>query len=219
MPKQRLLLLFALMMLPSCSVLAEQPLVMSGCLSQDASGTLHFQDEQSRRVYRLQGDMEGLQRGMNRLITLSGNLVANAASAPMLSVVQYRVISNTCTSVLPSNEQFEVSGKAGPVAVAIPVTSSGRANETTAGFQTEAGQEQAAAKVIPSTNRSAKTPFAPSQPEQAGQSEFAADLDAEAASRAEVYPGTTLGVDIKTAPPSSVQALEESGKAGKQAPR
>ncbi len=181
---------------------------MNGCLSQDASGSLRFLAKPSGKTYLLQGNIAMLQRHIHQQLAITGNSTGNAAS-PALTVVQFRVVSGNCTSVLPSDDSFQVPGKAGQVEAATPVTSLGSADETTPGFQTESLQQQAEHPGVPETKQNVPIPFGPSFPEQAGQSEFAADIDAPAASRAEMYPGTTLGVDVKTAPPSSVQALDQ----------
>ncbi len=207
MKLHRSLLLLLVVILPLCVVHAQESPNLYGCLSQDASGTLHFLAEPSGRTYQVQGDMALLQRHIHEQVAITGPR-ANVV-APTLTVLQLRVLSQSCTSVLPSNDTFQVPGKTGQVESATPVTSVGSANETTPGFQTESGQQQAEHPGASSTNRNTGTAFGPVHPEQAGQSEFAADIDAQAASRAEMYPGTTLGVDIKTAPQSSVQASKQ----------
>ncbi len=213
MNQNRLLLLSVLFFLLQFQVLrAQQAFVMTGCLSQDANGALRFEVEPSKRVYFLRGDMTGLQRHINQQLAISARSAGDSGS-PALSVVGFSVQSETCTSALPSNESFVVPGKVGQVQVATPVASVGNANETTPGFQTEAGQQQAERTYVPTAGSEQHTriPFGPSYPEQSGQSELAADIDAQAASRAEMYPGSTLGVNSKTAPPSSIQAAQEAG--------
>lgn len=206
MTANRSLAILAFLVFPF--LLHAQEAQMIGCLSQDASGVFRFVATPSGRTYNLQAGAAALQRHINQELAITGRANSNAPS-PSFNVVQLRVISESCTSVVPSNERFAIAGKVGQTQAAIPVTSTASAGETTPGFQTEAGLMQAeggTASQHSGTEPNPKTPFGPSNPEQAGQSEFAADINAQAASRAELYPGTTLGVDLKTAPPSSKQA-------------
>jgi hypothetical protein len=201
--------LFSLVLLPLCAIQAQQSTQLTGCVSQDASGTLHLEAQPSRQIYRLEApDVENLQRHLNQQLTIRGHSAGDIQTTAF-TVESFDVLSDNCTSPLQSQDTSQIAGKVGPVEVATPVTSVGSAGETTAGFQTEAGLEQASGvKAGTPTPRLTRAPFRPMYAEHAGESSMAAEVDAQAASRAEPYPGTTLGVDIKTAPPSSVQASQ-----------
>jgi hypothetical protein len=84
----------------------------------------------------------------------------------------------------------------------LPVTTTGSANRNTPGADTEAGIEQQPGRNVdvPHTaparpNRGNSKLVRPLNPNEPGQTTDAADLNAQAASRAEIRPGTTLGVN------------------------
>lgn len=85
-------------------------------------------------------------------------------------------------SALPAKESERVSGKVGEDMVAVPDATTSAEDRTTPGFQTK------------TEGRTVKAPAAPADPEQAGQSEAAAAVDAGAVERTEILPGKTLGV-------------------------
>jgi cytoskeletal protein RodZ len=103
-----------------------------------------------------------------------------------------------------------ITGKSGNVQTATPITSAATVDETTAGYQTEAGaiQERGISAKPSTTPRG--TAIQPLRPDQAGQSQQIAETGAQAAAMAEMYPGTTLGVDLQSAPPSPAQSVAEA---------
>lgn len=85
------------------------------------------------------------------------------------------------------------------------VTTTKTAGKTTAGAETEAGVRQAPGQAPDVPNTGAANPTRrnpqtalPLNPSAPGQTEQEADLNAQAASRAELAPGTTLGVNGQT---------------------
>lgn len=180
-----------------------------GCLSLAPDGTPQFRVAESGRVYTINGDMKLLQRHLRHLVAITPSAQENDRS---LTAENIRDVADTCTAVTPSVQAGAVPGKSGIVQTATPVTSTAVTNETTAGFQTEAGaiQETGNSARLPSTPRSGA--IRPLLPGQAGQSHLQAETNAEAAGRAEMYPGITLGVDIKSAPASSTTSILESNQ-------
>ena len=100
-----------------------------------------------------------------------------------------------------------VTGKSGNVQTATPITSVATAGETTAGYQTESGATQERGISAKTASTAQGITIQPLRPDQAGQSQDVADTSAQAATRAEMYPGTTLGVDLMSASPSPVQSI------------
>lgn len=85
------------------------------------------------------------------------------------------------------------------------VTTTKTAGQTTAGAETETGVRQAPGQApdVPNTgspNPTRRNPQTalPPNPSDPGQAEHEAELNAQAASRAELAPGTTLGVNGQT---------------------
>ena len=122
-------------------------------------------------------------------------LIALALTFPAVAVAQ-------------GAQKGTVAGKSGVVQTATPITSTATWSETTAGFQTEAGaiQERGVSAGTPSPKQGPKA-IGPLRPEQAGQSRPQSDTNAQAATRAEMYPGITLGVDLKSAPQSPEESV------------
>ncbi len=113
-------------------------------------------------------------------------------------------------SAIAFAQKGAVTGKSGNVETATPVTSAATVGETTAGYQTEAGaiQERGITTKLPITPQG--TAIQPLRPDQAGESQAQADISAQAATRAEMYPGTTLAVDLQSAPQSPAQSIAEA---------
>lgn len=188
---------------------AAQANQMIGCLSRGADGALHLSIAASGTTYSLSGDLPQLAQHVNQLVAISG-----AASADKLDVQQLRILSESCTSAYPAEPIEPVEGKTAASAIARPVTTTASVGETTPGFQTEAARQQEAEKSAKAAQfgpaRAAQPPYAPVRPGQAGESLEAGDIAGAAAIRAEMYPGSTLGVNEKSAPPSSVRSQEET---------
>lgn len=109
-------------------------------------------------------------------------------------------------------QKGSVTGKSGNVETATPITSAATVGETTAGYQTEAGaiQERGISANPSSTVHGGA--IRPLRPDQAGESQEQADISAQAAARAEMYPGTTLAVDLQSALQSPTQSITEAQK-------
>jgi hypothetical protein len=192
--------------LGSVAVAQTAPDEFVGCLSQDANGTFLLGTVPSGRTYSLIGPVNLLQRNLNETVAMTAHVTTGTAR-PSLAVESVRTVTQSCTAPLPSDNKLKVAGKVGIVQVAVPITLAGNADKTTPGFQTENGMDQGEKIKTRGAVQSPRSPFKPVRADQAGQSIEAADMDAQAAARAELYPGTTLGVDIKSAPPSSLQSL------------
>lgn len=183
-----------------------------GCLTRTPANTLQLEARPSGKIYQLHGNISLLQRHVNQLVTIHQS---DSAAGDDLNADALSVISGSCTSALPSKTVAAVAGKVGRNVPAPNVTTTLSAGETTPGFQTESDVEQAAGTGAGSPNvryGDASSPIAPAHAEQAGESEAAANSNAAAAIRAEIYPGNTLGVTVKSMPPSSVQALQTDKK-------
>jgi plastocyanin len=120
-----------------------------------------------------------------------------------LTANSVQVVAESCTSGLPGSKTEAIGGKVGEDQIAVPMTTTQSSAETTPGFQTEAATAQLVGKnpqAVQSGMRPS-VPYAPFKPEQVAQSEAAANVNADAALRAEILPGNTLGVSGST--PSS----------------
>lgn len=177
-----------------------------GCLSRLPEGTLQLGVPSSGEVYSIEGNTQLLIAHVNQLVRVSGRAEAgDGASKLVVSSVQ--VVGDTCTAGLPGAKTQTVVGKVGADQVAIPVTTTASSDETTPGFQTEAGMAELSRHEGPYSAQAehpAPRPYAPLEAEQIAQSESAANVNAEAALRAEILPGNTLGVSgVGNAPASS----------------
>lgn len=168
-----------------------------GCLSRLPAGTLQLGVPSSGEVYSIEGNTELLIDHVNQLVQVSGRAEAAGDGASKLAVSSVQVVADTCTAGLPGAKTQTVVGKVGADQVAIPVTTTASSDETTPGFQTEAGMAELSRHKAPYSAQSehpATRPYAPLEAEQIAQSESAANVNAEAALRAEILPGNTLGV-------------------------
>jgi hypothetical protein len=91
--------------------------------------------------------------------------------------------------------------------MAVPITTSRSADETTPGFQTESilSQELPSSGVAAATKRW-NSLYAPHNIAQAAQSAAIADIYAQSATRTEIVPGKTLGVDTMPEYSSAVES-------------
>ena len=180
-----------------------------GCLSRAPNGTLQFRASESGRVFTIHGDVNLLQHYVNHLVAVPQSLLGN--NRP-LSARSVRDVADTCTATPSTAQAGSVAGKAGLVQTAPPVTSAAVVDETTAGFQTEAGASQERGASARKPLKRQPGAITPLRPGQAGQTQLQADTNAEAAARAEMYPGMTLGVDLKAAPASSITSTQEANQ-------
>jgi hypothetical protein len=173
-----------------------------GCLTEIPNGGFQFEASPSGTVYVLSGNSDELAQHVHEFVRVRASRVPskNDNQAPLrLSVQTIDVIGQSCTSVLPGENPVAVGGKAGEGQVAVPLTTSASAGETTPGFQTEtiAGQEPPNnGRSMAVSSRAVRPPYAPSNTAQAAQSAAAANRYAEAATRSEIQPGKTLGTDL-----------------------
>jgi len=119
-----------------------------------------------------------------------------------IAVDNVQGIAASCTPEWPSRNPRSVAGDVGSDFVAPPVTTTASTDETTPGFQTEAGMAQSPGQYYGhpvEAKHLARSPYAPAEPGQAGESANAANTNAIAAARAEIVPGNTLGVSISNA--------------------
>jgi plastocyanin len=173
-----------------------------GCLNRLPDGTLQLGTRPSGRVYSVEGNTRPLMAHVNQFIRVSAQTApagTKAEGVAKISVSSVEVIASTCTAGPPGKNPQAVGGKVGEDQIAVPVANTAGVDEITPGFQTES------ATTRPQNNKSEHQPalrpggaYAPFQPEQVAQSETAANVNAEAAIRAEILPGNTLGVNGST---------------------
>jgi plastocyanin len=176
-----------------------------GCLSQLPQGTFQLGVLPSGDVYSLAGNTEPLFGHVNQIVRVFGraepNRHINSNVISKLTVSSVQVLSETCTAGLPEAKTQTVVGKAGESQIAAPVTTTSM-DETTPGFQTEGATialSGAEGRRSAYSQKPATSPYSPLEPEQIAQSESAANLNAEAAARAEILPGKTLGANPASA--------------------
>jgi plastocyanin len=182
-----------------------------GCFNRRPDGVLQFGAVPSGELFTLRGHTNLAEAHVNQLVRVVGDVEQNGndnVPAATLTVVQVQALAASCTSVLPSKTVEGVPGKVGEDAVAVPLTNTATEDRTTPGFQTEVEGAQSLGARSDSSRQSAEAPTAPPRPEQVGQSEAAANVNARSVERAEILPGITLGVtgsggESETAPPIS----------------
>lgn len=174
---------------------------LDGCVSAIPGGGLQLAAVRSGTRYVLKGDAGLLLRNLHRLVRVRGVVSGNAAqnsAEQVFTVRELEEIAATCTSPLPAQVPVAVVGKAGEGQVAIPITTSASAGQTTPGFQTESVMDQeppqsGRSRARPGAEQA--SPYAPSNVAQAAQTSEAADRYAESATRTEIQPGNTLGAE------------------------
>lgn len=186
-----------------------------GCITQLPQGGLELSSP-SGNPYRLRGDSSLLLRHINQLVKVHGRLnpAANSVGLPVLDVEAIDRISDSCASPLPEGKPQTAVGKVGEGQVAVPLTTSASADETTPGFQTETIEEEppVSGRSSPQQGNSpAERPYGPGNAAQAAQSVAAAELYAEAATRCEIQPGNTLGAETELSNPGiETQAMSHA---------
>lgn len=176
-----------------------------GCITEIPNDGLQL-GSPSGNSYRLRGDSTLLFRHLNQLVKLQGrlNAVPHGTGLPVLDVEAIAMISDSCASPLPEGTPQSAVGKVGEGEVAVPLTTSASAGETTPGFQTETIEDEGPPKSGRSSlegNATAERPYGPENPAQAAQSAAAAELYADAATRSEIQPGNTLGAETPLSNP------------------
>lgn len=168
-----------------------------GCISRLPDGTLQL-SASSGQSYVLKTGTSSLEQHTGQLVRITGRAesIGTAQAATVLMVDTARPVAESCTTVLPPMKREGVAGKVGAQVTATPITTTGSADETTPGFQTEAVLPAAASQYWERPN------YAPAQPDQAAESATAAERLAQAATRAEILPANTLGVSHSAAAPS-----------------
>jgi hypothetical protein len=190
--------LFALVAVAGSTISTAQPTTseLIGCVTQVPNGGLQLQASPSGSVYLLEGPNSPVQH-LNQLIQVRGQVLAvQSAKKLILRVDQLQLVNQTCASVRPAQKPVAVVGEVGEGQMAVPVTTSASADQTTPGFQTEGMVKQEP----PSSSRATPVQrwtsnYAPGNIAQAAQSAATADIYAASATRTEIVPGHTLGVD------------------------
>ena len=185
----------------------DKQLAIIGCLSRLPDGSLQLGAMPSGTSYSVRGDQMLLAQHVNQIVRASTDAPPSTGHTA-LTIYSLQVIVESCTSVSSGSKTESVAGKVGADVTAVPVSTSRSADETTPGYQTESDQTQWTGG--DSGNRYLHTravapAFGPAQPEQAAESQQAADRNAQAAMRAEILPGNTLGVNGKQ-PPADTNA-------------
>jgi hypothetical protein len=182
-----------IMLITAASLCAgQEPSEVIGCITQTPNGSVQLQSRPSGAVFLLQSAPDVLQH-LNELVRVRSRLVPNGTSN---LVTKVELVNQSCASPLPSQKPVSVVGKVGEGQMAVPITSSRSAGETTPGFQTESILPQEP----PSSSRAAPAKswnslYAPHNIAQAAQSAAIADIYAQSATRTEIVPGNTLAVD------------------------
>ena len=140
---------------------------------------------------------------MKTVALISGVLVLTCA----FLLAQNPVSDKDSTAPRSQNNQGQsVGGKTHTGHPERQVTTTGSVGQNTPGAETEAGVEQApggnsdvphTGPSNPNANNKSKT-IQPPNPNDPGQTAHEADVNAQAASRAEIQPGTTLGVNANS---------------------
>lgn len=171
----------------------QEPREVIGCITQMPSGGVQLQARPSGSVFLLQSTPAVLQH-LNELVRIRVHLLANGTQN---FADRLELVNQTCASSLPAEKAVSVVGKVGEGQMAVPITSSGSVDETTPGFQTEsilAQEPPANGRVVPS--KRVNGVYAPRDIAQAAQSAAIADIYAQSATRTEIVPGNTLGIEI-----------------------
>jgi hypothetical protein len=163
-----------------------------GCVTQMPIGGVQLQAQPSGSVFLLQSTPAVLQH-LNELVRVRIPLSANGTRN---LVDELELVDQSCASVLPAQRPVAVVGKVGEPQMAVPITSSHSADETTPGFQTESiiPQEPPNSGRV-SAIKKANLIYAPRNIGQAAQSAAIADIYAQSATRTEILPGNTLGIE------------------------
>jgi plastocyanin len=190
--------LIVLMLVGSTSVRAAPTAQRAfvGCFNRLPDGALQFGALPSGELFALRGHTNLAAEHVNQLVRVIGDIEPNSNdnSAATLTILQVQTLAASCTSVLPSTTLEGVPGKVGEDAVAVPLTNTATEDRTTPGFQTEAAGAPSRSAQSASSSQGAEPPTAPPRPEQVGQSEAAANVNAQSVERSEIIPQITLGV-------------------------
>lgn len=182
--------------LASCAISAAQTAStdLIGCLTQVPGGGLQLQARPSGSVYLIEG--RAPVHYLNELVRVRGRIHPGPGNKQIITFEQTQLVNQSCATALPAQQPVAVIGKVGEGQMAIPMTTSASADQITPGFQTEGIEKQEP----PQAGRGAatqrwKSDYAPGNIAQAAQSEAATELYAASATRTEIAPGNTLGVD------------------------
>jgi len=182
----------AILLLSAAWLCAQEPSATLGCITQMPSGGVQLQARPSGSVFLLQSNPVVLQH-LNELVRVRAQLVA---SGTRNFVDRVELVNQTCASPLPADKPVSVVGKVGEGQMAVPITSSRSADETTPGFQTEsilAQEPPTNGRAVPSKRVNGL--YAPRHIAQAAQSAAIAEMYAQSATRTEIVPGNTLGIE------------------------
>jgi len=178
---------------------ANQVTQFSGCISQVPGEGLQFQAEPAGKLYVL-GNSSLAAQHVNQRVRLRGAVYSGSSQGfnpPVINVESIEVKDKSCTSGTPAHKPVAVVGKVGEGQMAIPVTTSGSAGETTPGFQTETGAVQEPPRNGRALISPKSAPYSPMNVAQAAQSNASAETYAISDARSEIVPGNTLGAETK----------------------
>ncbi len=184
---------------------------VDGCLAVQGNQYVLLQGQHTR--YLLQGKQDELKRHVGQTVRIEGRLTRDKTGAGLTVTGIDTLQPNCAMTIPPSSAADSITGKTGNEGVAIPDTTTGTAGETTPGYQTEAGiAQQPGTHTEPSTPGAKANPrSAPGAPpdwEKAGENPRNANTMAEAAQRAEMQPGATMGT--KASAPGSAGEQPQS---------
>jgi hypothetical protein len=170
----------------------QEPNGLIGCITQMPNGGVQLHARPSGSVFLLQSTPAVLQH-LNELVRVQAHLSGNGTRN---FVDRLELVNQSCVSSLPAEKAVSVVGKVGEGQMAVPITSSGSVDETTPGFQTEsilAQEPPTSGRAVPSKKVNAV--YAPRNVAQTAQSAAIADIYAQSATRTEIVPGNTLGIE------------------------
>lgn len=185
--------------LAMCTISAAQTTStdLIGCLTQVPSGGLQLQTRPSGSVYLIQGRAPVHSvHSLNELMRIRGQIHPASGGQLLLVPEHSQLVNQSCATALAAQQPISVVGKVGEGQMAVPVTTSASVDETTPGFQTEGVEKQEPprnGRALPTQRWNSE--YAPGNIAQAAQSAAAAEIYAASATRTEIVPGNTLGVD------------------------
>ncbi len=167
-----------------------------GCFNRQPDGLVQFGATPSGDLFAIKGDTKLAEEHVNQLVRVSGDVDQtshNPNGNATLTISSVEVLAGSCTAESPAANAAGIPGKVGEDYIAVPLTDTSTEGETTPGAQidTTDGHPDASHR---SEHPGAAPEAAPLHPEQFGQSQAAADVNASAVERTEILPDHTLGV-------------------------
>lgn len=166
-----------------------------GCFNRQPDGILQFGARPSGDLFTLRGNTNLAEQHVDQLVRVSGDVeqpVHNANGSATLAISNVEVLAGSCSAAAPATNADGIPGKVGEDSVAVPLTDTLTEGQTTPGSQIESAGQSAASHT--SERLAAERAAAPPHPEQFGQSQAGADVNAISVERTEILPDNTLGV-------------------------